>query len=131
MVALLGATALSACGGGGGGGGGYTPNNPSPIPERPSIHYTTPVAQATVDPFAGANEWSPFVGDTFVADLDGDGASDDIVIAGRETMPFDGVVNKNKLSVHSFENGKLVDKTSQWLIFQHWMFGHMVVMLVT
>jgi hypothetical protein len=72
------------------------------------------VQQSTVDPFAGANENSPFVGDTFVTDLDGDGASDDIVIAGRETMPFDGVVNKNKLSVHSFENGQLVDKTSQW-----------------
>ncbi len=111
VIALLGATALSACGGGGGGGGGggYTPNNPSP-----SLVYQRPVQQSTVDPFAGANENSPFVGDTFVTDLDGDGASDDIVIAGRETMPFDGVVNKNKLSVHSFENGQLVDKTSQW-----------------
>lgn len=115
VAALLSATALTACGGGGGGGGGgYSNNNPSPIPERPSINYTTPVVQSTVDPFAGANENSPFVGDTFITDLDGDGASDDIVIAGRETMPFDGVVNKNKLSVHSFENGQLVDKTSQW-----------------
>ena len=109
VAALLGATALSACGGGG--GGGYTPNNPSPIV---NLNYTTPVVQSTVDPFAGANENSPFVGDTFVTDLDGDGSSDDIVIAGRETMPFDGVVNKNKLSVHSFENGQLVDKTAQW-----------------
>ena len=110
LAALLGATALSACGGGGG-GGGYTPNNPSPIV---NLNYTTPVVQSTVDPFAGADENSPFVGDTFVTDLDGDGANDDIVIAGRETMPFDGTVNKNKLSVHSFENGQLVDKTSQW-----------------
>ena len=111
VIALLGATALSACGGGGGGGGGggYTPNNPSP-----SLVYQRPVVQSTVDPFAGANENSPFVGDTFITDLDGDGANDDIVIAGRETMPFDGTVNKNKLSVHSFENGQLVDKTSQW-----------------
>jgi hypothetical protein len=110
VAALLGATALSACGGGGG-GGGYTPNNPSPIV---NLNYTTPVVQSTVDPFAGGNENSPFVGDTFVTDLDGDGANDDMVIAGRETMPFDGTVNKNKLSVHSFENGQLVDKTSQW-----------------
>ncbi len=110
VAALLGATALSACGGGGG-GGGYTPNNPSPIV---NLNYTTPVVQSTVDPFAGGNENSPFVGDTFVTDLDGDGANDDVVIAGRETMPFDGTVNKNKLSVHSFENGQLVDKTSQW-----------------
>ena len=111
LAALLGATALSACGGGGGGGGGYTPNNPSPIV---NLNYTTPVVQSTVDPFAGGNENSPFVGDTFVTDLDGDGANDDVVIAGRETMPFDGTVNKNKLSVHSFENGQLVDKTTQW-----------------
>jgi len=109
LAALLGATALSACGGGG--GGGYTPNNPSPIV---NLNYTTPVVQSTVDPFAGGNENSPFVGDTFVTDLDGDGANDDVVIAGRETMPFDGTVNKNKLSVHSFENGQLVDKTTQW-----------------
>ena len=110
VIALLGATALSACGGGGGGGGGgYTPNPPGP-----SLVYQRPVQQSTVDPFAGSNENSPFVGDTFITDLDGDGAQDDMVIAGRETMPFDGVVNKNKLSVHSFENGSLVDKTSQW-----------------
>ena len=112
VIALLGATALSACGGGGGGGGGggYTPNNPSP-----SLVYQRPVAQATVDVFAGSNEDSPFVGDTFITDLDGDGASDDIVIAGRETQPENAANwNKHKLSVHSFENGQLVNKTSQW-----------------
>ena len=37
-----------------------------------------------------------------------------MVIAGRETMPFDGNTNSNRLSVHSFENGQMVDKTSQW-----------------
>lgn len=114
IVALLGATALSACGGGGGGGGGYSNNNPSPIPDRPQLNYTTPTEQSTVDPMAGANSNKNFVGDTFITDLDGDGANDDMVIAGRETMPFDGSVNKNKLSVHSFENGQLVDKTAQW-----------------
>ena len=112
VAALLGATALSACGGGG--GGGYTPNNPSPIPDQP-IYYTTPTAQSTVDVFAGSNENSPFVGDTFITDLDGDGANDDIVIAGRETQPEDSANwNNHKLSVHSFENGQLVNKTSQW-----------------
>ena len=114
IVALLGATALSACGGGGGGGGGYSNNNPSPIVTNPQLNYTTPTEQSTVDPMAGANSNKNFVGDTFITDLDGDGANDDMVIAGRETMPFDGSVNKNKLSVHSFENGQLVDKTSQW-----------------
>ena len=112
VIALLGATALSACGGGGGGGGGggYSNNNPSP-----SLVYQRPVAQATVDPFAGGNENKVFVGDSFVTDLDGDGSSDDIVIAGRQSQPESAADwNNNKLSVHSFENGALVDKTSQW-----------------
>ena len=111
VLTLLGATALTACGGGGGGGGGgFTANNPSP-----NLVYQRPVAQATVDVFAGSNENSPFVGDTFITDLDGDGANDDIVIAGRETQPENAANwNKHKLSVHSFENGQLVDKTSQW-----------------
>jgi hypothetical protein len=106
-------TALSACGGGGGGGGGggYT-NNPG---ITPSIYYTTPVAQATVDPFAGGNENKVFVGDTFITDLDNDGASDDIVVAGRESSPESAAAwNSSRLSIHSFENGTLVDKTSQW-----------------
>ena len=106
-------TALSACGGGGGGGGGggYT-NNPG---ITPSIYYTTPVAQATVDPFAGGNENKVFVGDTFITDLDNDGASDDIVVAGRESSPESAADwNSSRLSVHSFENGALVDKTAQW-----------------
>ena len=75
VIALLGATALSACGGGGGGGGGggYTPNNPSP-----TLVYQRPVIQSTVDPMAGANSNKNFVGDTFITDLDGDGANDDM-----------------------------------------------------
>ena len=112
VVALLGATALSACGGGGGGGGGggYSNNNPSP-----SVYYTAPVQQATVDPFAGGNENKVFIGDTFITDLDGDGSSDDIVIAGRQAQPESAADwNSSRLSVHSFENGSLVDKTAQW-----------------
>ena len=115
VAALLGATALTACGGGGGGGGGgYSNNNPSPIPERPIV-YTTPTAQVTVDPMAGSNDNHYFVGDTFVADIDGDGSADDIIVAGRKTQPATPETWTNtKLSMLSFENGKLVDKTSQW-----------------
>ena len=105
-------TALSACGGGGGGGGGggYSGNNPSPV-----LYYTTPVQQATVDPFAGGNENKAFIGDTFITDLDGDGSTDDIIIAGRESQPTSAADwNSSRLSVHSFENGSLVDKTAQW-----------------
>jgi len=80
VAALLGATALSACGGGGGGGGGgYTPNPPSPV-----LYYTPPVQQVTVDPMAGANDNAWFVGDTFIEDIDGDGSADDIIVAGRK-----------------------------------------------
>ena len=105
-------TALSACGGGGGGGGGgYSGGGGAAA----TVYYTRPVQQATVDPFAGGNENSAFVGDTFITDLDGDGSSDDIIIAGRETQPETaGNWNNSRLSVHSFENGSLVDKTSQW-----------------
>jgi len=109
ILTLLQLIALSACGGGG--GGGYT-NNPS---ITPSIYYTTPIAQATVDPFAGGTESKVFIGDTFITDLDNDGASDDILVAGRESSPESSADwNSSRLSIHSFENGTLVDKTSQW-----------------
>ena len=106
-------TALSACGGGGGGGvggGGYTPNNPSPV-----LYYTAPVQQVTVDPMAGGNDNAWFVGDTFVEDIDGDGYADDFIVAGRKSQPATaGTWSNTKLSMLSFENGALVDKTSQW-----------------
>ena len=112
IVALLGATALSACGGGGGGGGGggYTPNPPGPV-----LYYTAPVQQVTVDPMAGGNDNAWFVGDTFVEDIDGDGYADDFIVAGRKTQPATaGTWSNTKLSMLSFENGALVDKTAQW-----------------
>ena len=111
-MTLLGCSALTACGGGGGGGGPTTNNGSSP---SPSQYYTTPVAQGTVDPLAGAAENASFVGDTFITDLDGDGAADDIVMAGRQSQPVSAAdIHDSRLSVHSFENGQLVDKTAQW-----------------
>ncbi|MDC0549662.1 VCBS repeat-containing protein [Alphaproteobacteria bacterium] len=99
---------MSACGGGG--GGGYTPNSPRPI-----TYYTTPVQQVTVDPMSGSNDNAWFVGDTFVEDIDGDGYADDFIVAGRKTQPATaGTWSNTKLSILSFENGTLVDKTSQW-----------------
>ncbi|MDB9870805.1 VCBS repeat-containing protein [Alphaproteobacteria bacterium] len=97
---------MSACGG----GGGYTPNSPGPV-----IYYTTPVQQVTVDPMSGSNDNAWFVGDTFVEDIDGDGYADDFIVAGRKTQPATaGTWSNTKLSMLSFENGTLVDKTSQW-----------------
>ena len=84
-------------------------NNP-----RPS-YYSTPVQQVTVDPMSGSNDNAWFVGDTFVEDIDGDGYADDFIVAGRKTQPATaGTWSNTKLSMLSFENGALVDKTSQW-----------------
>ena len=99
-------TALSACGGGGGGGGGGYTNNPS-------IYYTSPVHQATVDPLTGSNDGSHVVYDSFVEDIDGDGSADDVIFAGRKSGNQQ-TAHKSRLSMFSFENGRLVDKTSQW-----------------
>ena len=99
---------MSACGGGG--GGGYTPNSPGPV-----IYYTTPVQQATIDPMTGADTAANFLGNTFVEDIDGDGYADDFIVAGRKTQPTTADAwNNTKLSMMSFENGQLVDKTAQW-----------------
>ena len=98
LIILLGTCHLSGCISGG--GGSYNQSFSK------SVYYTVPVKQTTVDPFVGGNENSPFIGDTFITDLDGDGASDDIVIAGREIqLETAGNWNNSRLSVHSFENG--------------------------
>ncbi|MDC0093717.1 VCBS repeat-containing protein [Alphaproteobacteria bacterium] len=84
-------------------------NNPGPS------YYSTPVQQVTVDPMSGSNDNAWFVGDTFVEDIDGDGYADDFIVAGRKTQPATaGTWSNTKLSMLSFENGTLVDKTSQW-----------------
>jgi len=107
-LGLLACTTLSACGGGNGGG-------PRPVVDNPgSGYYTTPVAQGTVDPMTGVATSAAFVGDTFIEDIDGDGAIDDIIIAGRKTNSDPNSWNGSKISMFSFENGRLIDKTSQW-----------------
>jgi hypothetical protein len=64
---------------------------------------------------AGGNDNAWFVGDTFVEDIDGDGYADDFIVAGRKTQPATaGTWSNTKLSMLSFENGALVDKTAQW-----------------
>jgi len=104
-------TALSACGGSGGGPG------PRPIVDNPGNgFYTTPVAQATLDPLAGPTNNAHEVFDTHVTDIDGDGASDDVIFVGRRTATGDPANEweDSRISVLSFENGSLIDKTAQW-----------------
>lgn len=126
---------LSACAGGGGGGGGAnnpgTPSAgiPSSGPSLPTpsgggggggasttpLSYGTPVKVATIDPLvnvAGTGyKWA--VADTFTADITGNGQ--DLIIAGRMTQPTtSGDWGPNRISMLSWENGTMVDKTAQW-----------------
>lgn len=111
---------LSACGGGGGGGGTQSYiNNQVPIQPtyvRSEVPYATPTLVATVDPLVSnpGNDWKWAVSDTFSANISGS-SGQDLIIAGRMTQPSDAVQWGNfKLSILSWENGTLRDKTSQW-----------------
>jgi hypothetical protein len=103
---------LTACGGGGGGGGGSSPYSPGNPYLRTEVPYATPVRVATVDPLvndAGAYA----VTDTFVANISGTGQ--DVIVAGRSTAtssPGDWV--NSRLSLFSWSDGTLVDRTAQW-----------------
>lgn len=98
----------TACGGGGGGGGaggggGYL---------RSEVPYITPVRVATIDPLTSPNSSTP-VFDTFTANISGSGT--DIIIAGRQTQPSTQADwSTSKISMLSWQNGTLVDKTAQW-----------------
>lgn len=119
---------LSACGGGGGGGGGQSsinnqvPIQPSPTPApsptylRSEVPYSTPVRVATVDPLENnsTNGYKWAVADTFAANIS-NSTSQDLIIAGRMTQPtLSSEWGNFKLSVLSWQNGTLVDRTSQW-----------------
>jgi hypothetical protein len=111
---------LSACGGGGGGGGGggssgyIQPDNPTAgtIYLRTQVPYSTPVRVATVDPLVN-NSYKYFVGDTYAASISGSGQ--DVIVAGFETQPTPAAEHVNsRISMLSWQNGQLVDKTAQW-----------------
>jgi hypothetical protein len=108
---------ITGCGGGGGGGGG---GSPYPVPNpylRVEVPYSTPVRQGVVDPLVNlsgdtGHKWA--VADTFSADISGTGL-EDVLIAGRMTQPTTVAEWGNfRLSMFSWQNGQLVDRTSQW-----------------
>lgn len=114
---------LVACAGGGG-GGANNPGAPAPPTQgtggpsttityvRTEVPFSTPTLVATVDPLVQVkNNWA--VTDMFTADITGSGA--DIIIAGRETQPATTATWSNsKISMLSWSNNTLVDKTAQW-----------------
>ena len=118
---------LSACAGGGGSGGpppggggggipGSGPSIPTPSYSRSEVPYSTPVRQAVIDPLVNTtdNGYKWAVSDTFAANVS-DTSSQDLLIAGRMTQPTASADWGNfRLSLFSWQNGQLVDKTAQW-----------------
>ena len=104
---------LSACGGGGGGGGGGGSPYNSPNPYlRTEVPYSTPVRVGTVDPLVN-NQSTAWVGDTYVANISGSG--EDVIVAGASTAQSSSSDwSSTRLSMFSWQNGTLVDKTAQW-----------------
>jgi hypothetical protein len=117
---------LSACGGGGGGGGGtqatinnQVPVQPIPVPPtfiRSEVPYSTPTLAVTVDPLVNnsTNGYKWAVADMFASNISS-ANSQDLVIAGRMTQPTTADDwSDSRISILSWQNGALVDRTSQW-----------------
>jgi hypothetical protein len=101
---------VTGCGGGGGGGG--SPYNFSNPYLRTEVPYSTPVRAGTVDPLVN-NSYKYFVGDTYSASISGSGQ--DVIIAGHMTQQNNiGDWNNTRLSLFSWQNGQLTDRTAQW-----------------
>ena len=115
-MALFGTViVITGCGGGGGGGGASPYNSPNPY-LRTEVPYATPVKVATIDTLdnkAGTGYKVALI-ESFTADITGAGKQD-VIIAGRMTQPtVESDWGFNQISMLSWENGQLVDKTSQW-----------------
>jgi hypothetical protein len=106
-LALAVSVSLSACGGDGGG-----PSATLGSFVRSEVPYHTPVRVAVIDPLTKVDGASPIF-DTFNADITGSGA--DIIAAGRMTQ-YATVESwsNSKISLLSWSNGSLVDRTAQW-----------------
>ena len=111
-TALFGTVVIvTGCGGGGGGSGGSPYNSPNPY-LRTEVPYSTPVRAGTVDPLVN-NSYKYFVGDTYAASISGSGQ--DVIIAGHMTQQSNtSDWNNTRLSLFSWQNGQLTDRTAQW-----------------
>jgi len=112
IAAAAATVLLQACGGGGGGGGGGSPYSSGNSYLRTEVPYSTPVRVGTVDPLVN-NKYTYFVGDTYVANISGSG--EDVIIAGASTAQSSATDwASTRISMFSWSNGTLVDKTAQW-----------------
>ena len=64
-----------------------------------------------MDPLVN-NGYGHFVGDTYVANISGSG--EDVIIAGGSTKTNSDQWVNNRISMFSWSNGTLVDRTAQW-----------------
>lgn len=110
-IALIVGT-LTACGGGGGGGGGSSTMGPL---VRPDVPYYAPVRVGTVTPvnspereYDSSSLYSQKLSDNSVS-------GNEVIIAGR-MAPDAGTYYTYNLSIFGWQNGQLVDKSSQWFL---------------
>jgi hypothetical protein len=120
---------LSACAGGGGGGGGANnpggmapptpvpvPSDPTPAPTptpspAPSVPYATPTRVGSVTPInSSAYEYDSSA--MYSENLTSNGQS--LITAGRSGTTNGGSYPTYNINVFDWENGSLVNKTSQW-----------------
>jgi hypothetical protein len=105
---------ITGCGGGGGGGGGGGYNSPynSPNPILRQVPFSTPVRVGSVTPInSTTHEYDSSA--LYSANLSGTG-NEDLVMVGRTATTNQGSYPTYNLNIFSWENGNLVNKTTQW-----------------
>jgi hypothetical protein len=113
---------LSACAGGGGGssgggGGGGSSGGGTQGKLSSSVPFATPTNIGTINPLVGAVPGTVYaMTQAYTQDLTGSGAQN-VIVAGAESSG-DAVNSSNyknsQLSVFGWNNGRLVNQTSQW-----------------
>lgn len=111
VLTTIASSVLVACGGGGGGGPG---NNPLIRPDEPirNVPFHRPVRIDSVEPIVGTTSYTQDSSALISQDLNNDG-SQSLILAGR-MAPNNDTYRDYALQIWDWENGSLVNKTSQW-----------------
>jgi hypothetical protein len=100
-----------AAGGGGGSGSG---GSSGPTYQRSEVPFGTPTLVGTFNPYTGSSNKN-LVSQEYVIDGLTGGSGQDVVVAGRMTQNATVAEWRNSnIQLFSWDNGKLVNKTSQW-----------------